>query len=314
MNISLIINKGDEAWELKNTIESINLNTGMYDSPGKCDFTLLDTKDYPRGSVVSLMVDGKKVFYGYIFTSSIDSKGKTNIVAYDQLRYLKNQDTIYYEGKTSGQILEDICKKNNLKCKIVNPSSWVVLPYLHDKKTMFEIIKHSLDEAFRMENKLYIIRDNFGVIEHIDVAEQKTNLQIGTNSLLTDFSYQKSIDDDTYNVIKLIRDNKETQKRDVWQSQDSDTIKKWGKLQFLYSVDEHANEEQIKELADNILKVKNRETRKLSLSAIGFYNLKAGDGIKVKIDDVIDEWFYLSSVSTSIKNNMATMDLEVFIT
>lgn len=314
MNISLIINKENEAWELKNTVESISLNTGMYDSPGKCEFTLLDTTDYPRGSIVSLVIDEKKVFYGYVFTSSIDSKGRTNIVAYDQLRYLKNQDTIYYEGKTSGQILEDICKRNNLKCKIVDPSSWKVLPYLHDKKTMFEIIKHSLDEAFRMENKLYIIRDNFGVIEHIDVAKQKTNLQIGTNSLLTDFSYQKSIDDDTYNVIKLIRDNKETQKRDVWQSQDSDTIKKWGKLQFLYSVDEHANEEQIKELANNILKVKNRETRKLSLSAIGFYNLKAGDGIKVKIDDVIDEWFYLSSVSTSIKNNMATMDLEVFIT
>lgn len=313
MNIKLLITKDEEVWELKNTVENISLNTSMYDSPGKCEFSLIDAMDYPRGSIVNLIIDDKKVFYGYVFTTSVDSKGRTNIVAYDQMRYLKNQDTVYYEGKTSSQILEDICKRNNLKCKIVDPSNWIILPYLYEKKTMFEIIKHSLDEAFNQENKMYMIRDNFGVIEHVDVSNQKTSLQIGTKSLMTDFTYEKTIDEDTYNVIKLIRDNKETNKRDVWQVQDGESIKKWGKLQYLYDVDEQANEEQIKELANNILKVKNKETRKLSLSAIGFYNLKAGDGIKVKIDGVIDEWFYLSSVTTNISNNMSTMDLEVFI-
>lgn len=313
MNISLKIAKGDQIVELKNTVTNISLSNSMYDSPGKCEFTLLDSSEYPRGSVVQLTVNDQNIFYGYIFISSIDREGKTSITAYDQMRYLKNQDTIYYEGKTASQIFEDVCKKNNLKYKVVNPSKWIILPYLYEKKSMFDIIKHTLDESFRSENKKYMIRDNFGVLEFIDVGEQKTNLQIGTGSLLTDFTYTKSIDEETYNVVKLIRDNQETQKRDVWQVMDSENIKKWGKLQFLSDVDEQANEEQIKELANNILKVKNKETRSLDLSILGFFNIKSGDGIKVKIDNIIDEWFYLSEVTTEISNNMATMGLEVFI-
>ena len=313
MKVKLLVSTENKTLDLSNTVEEITVSTTMYDSPGKCEFTFLGQEVYPNGSVIQVIVNDYKFFYGYIFSNSIDGSNKISVTAYDQMRYLKNQDIIYYEGKTSAQILEDICKKNNLKCNIVDPSSWIVLPYLHDKKTMFEIIKHSIDETFQMENKLYIIRDNFGTIEHIDVSKQKTNLQIGTKSLLTEFDFKKSIDDDTYNVVKLVRDNKDTQKRDVWQVQDSNTMKKWGKLQYLYNVDEHANEEQIKELANNILEVKNRETRSLSLSAIGFYNLKAGDGIKVKIDNIIDEWFYLEGVKTSIKNNFAKMELEVFI-
>lgn len=313
MNISLKVNKGDEVVELKNTVESINLSNSMHDAPGKCEFTLIDSSEYPRGSIIELMVNNEKIFYGYIFTSSIDASGKTSVTAYDQMRYLKNQDTIYYEGMTASQIFEDICKKNNLKCKIVNPSKWIILPYLYEKKTMFDIIKHTLEESFRSEEKKYMIRDNFGVLEFIDIEKQKTNLQIGTGSLLTDYTYTNSIDEETYNVVKLIRDNKETQKRDVWQVMDSNNIKRWGKLQFLSDVDEQANEEQIKELANNILKVKNKETRSLDLSILGFFNVKSGDGIRVKIDNVLDEWFYLAGVTTEINNNMSNMGLEVFI-
>lgn len=311
--VNLYIKINEEIYDLTNTVESIKIESNLYDSPGKCEFTLLDNSDYPMGSVVVLKIDGEDFFNGYIFTTSIDESGQTSITAYDQLRYLKNQDTIYYKDKTASQILEDICKKNNLFCKIIHPSNWKVLPFLYEKKSMFDIIKQSLDETFTMENKKYIIRDNAGHIEFLNIENLKTNLQIGTSSVMTNFSYEKSIDEDTYNVVKMIRDNKETQKRDMWITEDSNSVQKWGKLQFLYEVDEQANKEQIKELGENILKVKNRETKSLDLSIIGFYKLRAGDGIKIIIDNLIDEWFFLESVSTNIENNYITCDLNIFI-
>lgn len=313
IKIELIINAGGKTIDASNAVENISLSHSMYDTPGKCEFSLIDVIEIPNGSPVALKIDEKEIFYGFVFSKNVNEKNNLDLIAYDQLRYLKNQDTVYYEDKTANQILEDICKKNNLKYKIINPANWKILPYLYEKKTMFDIIKHALDETFRMENKKYIIRDNFGTLEFIDIEKQKTNLQIGTGSLLNSYSYGKSIDEDTFNVVKLIRDNKETQKRDVWISQDTAAIKKWGKLQYLYDVDEHANEEQIKELADNIIKVKSRETRTLSLSIVGFYNLRVGDGVKIEIDNVLSEWFYLTGVSSNIKNDFATTDLEVFI-
>lgn len=314
MNIIVTISTPTEVWEIQNSIESLSLESSMYDSPSVLTFDLIDSsKIYPNGSAVSLVINGENIFKGFIFKYEINEKKTLSITAYDQMRYLKNQDTIYYSNKTASQIFEDICNKNGLNCNVVNPSNWIVLEYLHDKKTMFEIVKHSIEESFRMENKLYMIRDNFGILEFIDVSKNKTNIQLGTKSLMTSYTAGLSIDDDTYNVVKLIRDNKDTQKRDVWMELDSDNVKKWGKLQFLGSVDENANEEQIKELARNILKVKNKEKRTFSFSAIGFYNLRAGDGIKIVIDDIVNEWFIISKITTNIKRETPTMDIEVML-
>lgn len=46
------------------------------------------------------------------------------------------------------------------------------------------------------------------------------------------FEYTSSIDSDTYNKVKLTYDNDETGKREVYISQDSSNINKWGVLQY----------------------------------------------------------------------------------
>ena len=40
------------------------------------------------------------------------------------------------------------------------------------------------------------------------------------------YTYEKSIDKDVYNQVKLYRDNEKTGKRDVWIVKDSNNIKK----------------------------------------------------------------------------------------
>lgn len=327
MNVELRVIKNNQTWDLSNTVGEITLSTSMYDQPGTAEFTLYDSNSYPNGSIVTIKVDGIGMFQGYIFENTVNAKGETSIKAYDQMRYLRNQDTIYTEDKTASQIFEDIATRYQLTYKVVNPSSYIALPYLHDKQTMFSILQKSLDETLINEGKTYYIRDNFGTMEFIQVEEQKTGLVVGTGSVMTDFQFTQSIDKDTYNYVKLLRDNNETVQRDYWVSEDTDTIAKWGLLQFTQDVDEKANEQQIKELGKNILAAKNRETMELSLSVVGFYPLRAGDGIRVEIQSpsenqtginnetfgVISQWFYLKSVTTTIYNSYATMGLEVFI-
>jgi hypothetical protein len=312
MNVKLLITKNGEIFDLTNTVEKIKISTSLYDQAGECSFSLVDNSEYPNGSLVEVKIDGIGFFKGYVFKNSISESGITEITAYDQMRYLKNEDTIYYKGLTTAQIFSDICKRNELNHKIVNDNLYINLPYLYDKKSMFDIIKTATDENLRVTGLRYFCRDNFGTLEFLNVNTLKTDLIVGEKSICTGFEYEKSIDDNTYNVVKLYRDNKETEKRDYWQAQDGDNIKRWGKLQYTESVDENANEAQIKELAQNMLKVLNRETRKLDLSIIGFYNLKAGDGIKVELPGV-NEWFFLKSIETTFSNDMCECDLEVFI-
>ena len=66
----------------------------------------------------------------------------------------------------------------------------------------------------------YIIRDNFGTVEHIALNSLITDLVIGDDSVATDFDYEGSIDD-SFNYVKLTKDNKESKKREVYVVKDS---------------------------------------------------------------------------------------------
>ena len=299
-------------WILTDSVSDLKVTQSLYDSPGKCTFTIHDNFDIPNGSTVHLKVDGKGFFKGYVFKTSFNQDDETEVTAYDQMRYLKNEDTIYYKNKSASDIFADICKRNGLKYDVVWKATYKNLPYLYDKKSMFDILKTAIDENFRNTGNRYFVRDEYGTLKFINLAKRKTDLIVGVDSICTEFSYEKSIDDNTYNVIKLYRDNKKTAKRDVWQAQDSGTIKTWGRLQKTDTVDENASESQIKELAKNMLKVLNRETRSLSVSTIGFYNLRAGDGIKVELP-MVNEWFYINEITTSFENNYAQSDIDLYI-
>ena len=102
---------------------------------------------------------------------------------------------------------------------------------------------------------------------------------IGENSLATGYEYTRSIDGETYNKVKLVRDNKETGKRDVYLVQDSNNMALWGVLQYHESVDENLNAAQIRDKAEKLLELRNRPEQSLTLSALALPGLRAGQVI-----------------------------------
>ena len=77
---------------------SINWETQRKGQPGKCSFTIIpDSKLHiEEGNAVRFDVNGRSVFFGFIFERSWNSDGQMKVTAYDQLRYLKNTDSYNY--------------------------------------------------------------------------------------------------------------------------------------------------------------------------------------------------------------------------
>lgn len=96
---------------------------------------------------------------------------------------------------------------------------------------------------------------------------------------------KSSIDQDTYNKVKLYKDNKKTGKRDVYIAKDSANIAKWGTLQLTQSVDEDKNAAQINALLNQLIAVKNRETKTLRVEAIGDVRVRAGCYVPIVISE-----------------------------
>lgn len=313
-----------KTYDISSLVGDIQYTTILGGQPGKLVFTLQkDPKgilNIQNGSIVQFIRDGEGVFYGYVFTMGTDATDVYKVTCFDQLRYLKNEETILTTGQTVSEVFEKLCVLHQIRnYKVVTPTSFVCPSYLHDKKSLYQILEHQIMQANIHDKKQYFIRDNFGTLEFNEIGNCKTDVVIGDKSLLMSYQFEISIDKDSYNQIKIVKDNKTTKKREVYQVLDSTTQKRWGLLQKLVKADENQNSAQIELLANNLLRLHNRETRSLKLSALGVQGINAGSGFSVNIpklrpsdsNEYLDMWAV--SATHNFKKDFHTMDLEVFI-
>ena len=89
--------EGDVVWE-----------TTRRGSPSSLKFTTVkdETLNFHEGNPVSFRFNGQNVFYGYVFSKSRSDSLLIDVTCYDQLRYLKNKDTISYENKTYADLVK----------------------------------------------------------------------------------------------------------------------------------------------------------------------------------------------------------------
>lgn len=320
MNLELYVQNSHtgKVYDISDIAQEIQVTSSINGDAGK--LTCILQKDpnnivqIANGSIVSFIADKKGIFFGYIFKIGTDAEENYEITCYDQMRYLKNNEVYVTKNMTASQIFAKVCQDYGLRYRIKVPSNYIPPAYVHDKKTLYKVIERGMNLANVYENAHYFIRDNFGTIEWSELSYEKTNIQLGGGSLVTSYKYEKSIDDDSYNQIKLYKEDKEKGKRDVWIVRDSNNIKKWGLLQYLEKADSNSNSMQIAQKAQNYLKAKNRETETLSLTAEGVDELVAGKGIKFVLPrENINKWLWINSATHTYTRYQHTMDLEVEI-
>lgn len=322
MNIELILQDNTEGklYDISELAKGITWTTELSGQPGKLEFSYPSTQNMTinEGSVVRLKVNSQGVFFGYVFTRKKGTDDNVVITAYDQMRYLKNSDTYVISGMTASGLFSKVCKDFNLQHRVVNASNYVMAPRVYDNKTMFDIIDWGITETLAYENNWYMIRDNFGTLEFVNLNSLKTDLFIGDESLLTDYDFESSIDSDTYNQVKIVKENKTTQKREVYIVKDSSTIGRWGMLQYFETADEDLNEAQISERATKLLSLKNRITKKLKVECIGDLRVFAGAGVVFATQELQEfgnasqpQYYMVTSCKHTFSNSDHTMSLDL---
>ena len=206
-------------------------------TPGKLTFTVVkDSKlNFQEGDPVKLTVDGTPMFYGFVFIKSRDKDGTIDVTAYDQLRYLKNKDTITEEGLKASDLLKRIATDFRLKLGTVEDTGYTMETVVEENQTLFDMVQNALDETLLNTGKLFILYDDVGSLTLKDINSMKTNLLIDMEAA-ENFNYSSSIDDATYNKIKLAFNNEKTGKRELYVAQDGEKINQWGVLQYFEEI------------------------------------------------------------------------------
>jgi hypothetical protein len=319
---TLYDNRREKHYDISQAISDLQITTKIKDDPGKASFKLVNQQSdirFSEGATVSIKLDGEKMFRGFVFARKRNKE--TNIpelTCYDQLRYLKNKDSYVFENMSSDQIFSRICSDNVLNYKIVDTSSYKCAPRSNDAVSYYEMIKNAFDDTLINSRKWFIVRDNYGVLEHVNITSLQPGIMLGDASGILDFSYESSIDKDTYNQIKLYRDNKTTGKREIFIVNDTinggGNLKAWGILQLYEQVDEGLNLSQIEQKGRGMLALYNNVKRTLSINSIGVPKMCAGSIFKCSIADLgdtsINNYLLVTSCTHKISNNEHTMDLE----
>ena len=307
-------NRTGDTWDITTLISAAKWSTKRTGSPATIDLTAIDSPEvtWENGGIIAVREADQGLFYGYVFKLSSNEKGQVSITAYDQTRYLKNKDTYVFTGKRADEIVSQIAADFKLKVGALDNTGYVIPSLVEDNQSLFDIVLKALDLTLINSGRMFYLWDDFGSLRISDVAEGQPDLVVGDSSLATGYTYDTEIDSETYNKIKLVRDNQDTGKRDVYIFQDSDNMRLWGVLQDFEKVNEELNEAQIKERGNQMLELYNRPKRTFSISAFSDLSVRAGKVLYVAVKDLqMNQAFIVEEASHDLLKNTMSLKLKV---
>ena len=283
--------------------------------PGKLTFNVIKDEllGFHEGDMVRFDYDGDKLFAGFVFIKKRTNNRIISVTAYDQLRYFKNKDTYIYKNKTAAQILKmlaDDCTPK-LTLGMVADTKHVIATRVEDNQEFFTIMDSALSITTQNTGRVFVLYDDYGKLNLRDAKMLKLDILIDEESGET-FEYTTSIDENTYNKVKLSRENKKTGKREIFIAQDSANMNEWGMLQYTESVDEGENG---KVKADALLALYNRKSRKLHINKVfGDKRVRGGStlGVQMYLGDLtVANFMMVETVKHSFYESDHRMDLKM---
>lgn len=293
--------------------DKVKLTWERKGTPGKLEFTVVKDGiiNFQEGNPVKLTVNGTTMFYGFVFKKN-RGKGETiSVTAYDQLRYLKNKDTIVDEGLKASDLLKRIATDFRLNLGTVEDTGYTFETIVEENQTLFDMVQNALDETLRQTKQLFILYDDCGSLTLKNINSLKTDLLIDAETA-ENFDYSSSIDEQTYNKIKLAFNNEATGKRELYIAQDGGNMNQWGVLQYFEQI-QSATGAAAK--ADALLGLYNQKTRKLTVkNAFGRPDIRAGSAVMVSLnlgDIIANQFLVVEKVTHTFRGEEHMMDLSL---
>lgn len=296
-------------------LEGVQWSVERKGAPSKLTFQVINDGllNFEEGNIVALNVNGTDVFLGFVFTKARTKDGIISVTAYDQIRYLKSKSVLIYAEKKASEVIKMLAEDFKLKLGDIEDTGYTIPKRNESNVALIDMMQYALDLTLQNTKKMYVLYDDFGKLCLKSTENMLVDIVIDSETA-ENYSYESSIDKQTYNKIKLFFDNKDTGKRELYVVEDSESQVKWGIIQLCESLNERQTQNApIKAAA--LLKLYNRKSRRLLVqNAFGDVRVRGGSGVWVRLnleDITIDKRMLVESVTHKFNNNEHIMDLEL---
>lgn len=318
--MQLCVENKNTIYEISEMCKDISFKDTFNDGASTLEFSYLYDGELmlQNGDVVRLTntseTDG--IFFGKIFKVSMDESRKVEVKAYDQLRYGKAKDIITIKAGEDSivTLTQMMCSSLNLKAgthaavSYNSPSDKVKY-----QDTWLDIIYDMISDTLTNTGEWYRLADVYGEIKIENLRDLQLPLAIGDDSLATGFSWEKSIDDEFYNIVKISWMDEASGKAQTYQEYDQESVNRYGNLLY-YEHSDNKNGTDAAKLKDKVkklLQLYNYEKESIKINCIGDHSVRAGCSIYGSIADIaLDRRVIVSSVTHKYLPTH-TMELEL---
>jgi len=299
--------------DISNCVTGITISSSRIVKPGACtiNFSYKGDITIQNGTLIKVIVDGKVLFRGYVFTVQ-PHETDYQLSCFDQVRYLENEDTVILENVTASGILQSYIQKFGLNAGSIDNTSFIKISIIELKKKITDILNEVLLETTQAFGELYTIYDVDGFINLKNLRTLRSNIIISDKDNVIDYDFSRSINGNTFNRFKLVKQNKDAGTFESYVAQDSAKIAQWGLLQFVREVDSQYSEAQVNELLTALPKLYGDEVVKLNTKVVGNIAIRAGSLVYVDLTKIKQrKWCLVDQCNHDFSNSGHMMDLSL---
>lgn len=276
------------------------LNNHVYDS--YTQFTALRT-----GNTILLYDNDEMIFQGQIITLSRNSISQYSVKCFDNAFYLnKNQTKIQFTNLDVKACIEKLCKQEYIPCKVDCDINTKVTK-IYNGETISNIIDDLLKQATNDTGLKYRREYNYGSL----YVNAMNNLKMIWKSkpLVSDFSYDESIDNLANRVIVMSSSEKNTT---VYaEAKNEQSIKMYGQYTHYEKVDDK-KKDKAKKIAETKLKELSKTFEKATVTLLGDNYIRSGRIIQFEQPEIGLYGQYLVEHCTHNYNgSLHTMECEI---
>ena len=291
--------------------EEITLEFRRAGAPGQLTFQVVNDSviSFAEGDNVTVSFGAEILFTGFVFTKRRRSDGVITVMAYDQMRYLKNRDTYTYEYLTARELTNRIAADWGLRTGEIEETGYLIPARVENNRPLLDILQTAIDLTVAQTGHLFVLYDKAGALCLTHAQNMKLDTLIHEGSI-RDFDYTSTIDRDAYSAVRLYRPQSGEGETIFYGARRDDLVARWGMLRHVSRLEEEADGP---ESAEALLRFYGRKTRRLRVfDAMGDIRVRGGSMLPVQLylgDMNLRDFLMVERVTHRLSENGHKMEL-----